>query len=238
MFSTGEPLSTVHAGGAMSRPLSTKAIAFFDLDGTLVKATTQALLLRFLLSAKIVTKRFAAGAVAWFVGYKLGLVKVTEKERARSASMLAGMSVKEVDRAISQFVDTSLMPRLNTRAVEALREHQQAGDEVIVVSAALEPVVKWLAARLGADVFAGAPCEIIDSHYSGRLSGLSPHGEHKAQVARDLASSRGVDPADCWAYADHESDEAILRVVGHPVAVNARPRLAKIARAEGWSIIP
>ncbi len=215
-----------------------RALAFFDLDGTLVSGNTQALLIRFLRSARVVSRRFVAQAVLWFVGYKLGLVKVSEEERAKSASMLTGLSAKEVDRAISQFVEAQLLPRLHTGALAALREHQEAGDRVVIVSAALDPVVRWLATDLGVSDFVGAPCEVVGGIYTGRLSGLSPHGRQKAEVALDFMQRFGAHPDECWAYADHASDEALLRAVGHPVAVRPKPGLEKLARAAGWPILP
>ena len=214
------------------------AIAFFDLDGTLVAGNTQALLVRFLRSARIVSRRFVASAALWYVRYKLGLVQVTEEERARAASALAGLSTKEVDRVISQFVDSQLMPRLHPGALAALREHQAAGDRVVVLSAALEPVVRWLCKELEVADYFAARCEVAGGVYSGRLEGLTPHGERKAEMALDLMSRVGADPDECWAYADHDSDIALLRSVGHPVAVHPRSGLAQAAQAAGWPILP
>ena len=37
--------------------------------------------------------------------------------------------------------------------------------------------------------------------------------------------------------SDSESDLPMLRVVGHPVAVNPDSALEKVARAEGWRIM-
>jgi HAD superfamily hydrolase (TIGR01490 family) len=215
-----------------------KALAFFDLDGTLVSGNTQALLVRFLRSARVISRRFVAYAVLWFIGYKLGLVKVSEEERAKSASMLTGLSIKEVDRAISQFVEAQLMPRLHPGALAALREHQETGDRVVILSAALDPVVRWLATDLGVRDFAGAPCEVVGGVYTGRLSGLSPHGQRKADLAMEFMQRFGVHADECWAYADHVSDEALLRSVGHPVAVRPKPGLEKLARAAGWPVLP
>ena len=53
---------------------------------------------------------------------------------------------------------------------------------------------------------------------------------------RPLAAARGHRPRASYAYSDSITDEPMLRVVGHPVAVNPDRELAKLAQAEGWEI--
>ena len=54
---------------------------------------------------------------------------------------------------------------------------------------------------------------------------------------RILAAREDIDLAASWAYSDSESDLPMLRLVGHPVAVNPDAELAKVAREEGWEIL-
>jgi HAD superfamily hydrolase (TIGR01490 family) len=213
-------------------------VAFFDLDGTLIVGKTTVLLVRFLHKAGIVNRAFLAYTGLWFLGYRLGLVKVTEKNRHQSARVFLGRSEEEVSRLMSRFTDEVLVPRFHPASTAALAEHLAEGDHVVVVSAALEPVVKALCGRLGVDDFSGTACELVDGRYSGRLTGASPHADEKVSVAAGFMTRWGVDPADCWAYADHETDIPLLRSVGHPVAVNPRPALLKEAQKAGWPIVP
>jgi len=64
------------------------------------------------------------------------------------------------------------------------------------------------------------------------------YGPEKARFARRYLEDRGVDPGGCAAYADHETDIDLLRLVGRPVVVNPRPVLLGTATAEGWPVIP
>ena len=109
---------------------------------------------------------------------------------------------------------------------------------MVVISAALEPVVKAVCRRLGVTDFVGTVCEVEDGRYYGRLLGPSPHGDEKEGVAAAYMERWGVDAAECWAYADHGSDLALLRSVGHPVAVNPKPELLAVAREAGWPVLP
>jgi HAD superfamily hydrolase (TIGR01490 family) len=214
------------------------AVAFFDLDGTLVAGQTTLLLVKFLRKQRIVSRTFLLGTGLWFLGYKAGLLKVTEKSRQQGARVFAGRSVGEVDGLMELFTAEVLAPRFRPGATAALAEHQAEGDRVMVISAALEPVVKAVCRRLGVAEFVGTACEIEDGRYSGRLLGPSPHADEKARVAAACMERWAVDASDCWAYADHGSDIALLKSVGHPVAVNPRPDLLSVAQQAGWPILP
>ncbi len=213
-------------------------MAFFDLDGTLVIGQTQVLLVRFLRSRRIISLAFVVGTGLWFLAYKVGLVRVTQESRAKGALVLRGLEVARMPALMAMFAEEIMMPRLHPAASAALREHQAKGDRVVVLSAALDPVVKALCDKLAVADYVGAPCEIAGGRYSGRLSGLTPYGALKAEIAANLMTQWGVEPAACWAYADHITDLPLLRSVGHPVAVHPKPGLLQAAKASGWTVLP
>lgn len=215
----------------------TRAVAIFDLDGTLVVGQTQVLLVRFLRGAGVVSRVFLLGTALWFLAYKAGLVRVTENTRAKGTEVLARLTGEEAERLMDRFADEVMLPRLHPAAAAALAEHQAEGDHVVLVSAALEPLVQALCRRLGVADCAAARCEMVDGRYTGRLTGAIPYAGEKALVAARFIAEQGCDPADCWAYADHDTDVELLRSVGHPVAVNPRPGLRAEAEREGWPIL-
>ena len=213
-------------------------MAFFDLDGTLVVGQTTLLLVKFLRKVRVVSRAFVLGTGLWFAGYKLGLVKVSERSREKGAGVFKGLREGEVQQLMARFTHEILVPRLHPAATAALAEHVAEGDHVMVISAALDPVVRGLCSHLGVAAFVGTPCEIVDGVYTGRLTGPSPHADEKVAVAAAYMARCGADPADCFAYADHGTDLALLRSVGHPVAVNPQPVLLEAARQAGWPVIP
>jgi HAD superfamily hydrolase (TIGR01490 family) len=214
-----------------------RAVAIFDLDGTLVVGQTQVLLVRFLRKMGVVSRSFVVGTALWFLAYKVGLVKVTQASRAKGAEVLTGLSEEEVRSLMARFSAEVMVPRLHPASVAALAEHQAEGDLVVVVSAALDPLVEALCAHLGVTERAGARCEVVDGRYTGRLLGPVPYSAEKARVAARFIAQCGADAGECWAYADHDTDLELLRSVGHPVAVNPRPGLRAEAEREGWPIL-
>ncbi len=219
------------------RAAGRSSLVFFDLDGTLVVGQTQLLLVKFLARAGVVGRGFLVGSIGWFLGYKLGLFKATEASRRRGALVLKGLETGEVDRLMARFVEEELGPRMFPPAIAALQEHQNEGDEVIVLSAALEPLVRALCSRMAVGSWLGASCETRDGRYTGQMLGPIPYGKEKARLAVQLMAEREADPADCWAYADHDTDVPLLETVGHPVAVRPRSGLRAVAEREGWPIL-
>ncbi len=222
--------------GSGETPAGSPAVAFFDLDGTLVAGQTTLLLVRFLRRAGVVHTAFLLGTGLWFLAYKAGLVKITEESRSKSASVLKGLTPTQVEQLMGDFTEEVMMPRLHPAASAALAKHMADGDRVVVVSAALDPVVRALCGRLHVADYVGTSCEIEGALYTGRLNGSAPYGDEKARIVARLMEGWGADPSACWAYADHDTDLAFLRSVGHPVAVNPRPALLDIAKRSGWPV--
>lgn len=218
--------------------LPTGIAAFFDLDGTLVIGQTQALLVRFLQKRRIISTVFLVATFLWFLAYKARLVEVTQEARTKAARVVRGLEVFQVRELMDDFTREVMMPRLHRGAAAALKRHQAEGDKVVVLSAALEPLVTALCERLGIDDYVAAPCEVEDGRYTGRLSGQTPYGSLKADVAAGLMARWGIEPSVCWAYADHTTDLPLLRSVGHPVAVHPKHGLLAQARASGWTVLP
>ncbi len=68
--------------------------------------------------------------------------------------------------------------------------------------------------------------EVVDGVYTGRPTGLFVYGQEKARAIELLAEREGLDLENSYAYSDSASDLPMLRLVGHPVAVNPDSELA------------
>ncbi|MFG3288751.1 HAD family hydrolase [Streptomyces sp. NPDC048179] len=124
-----------------------------------------------------------------------------------------------------------------TTAVEALDAHRCRGDEVVLVSGSLRPLLEAVAEDFGA---AGVRCAEQSVTDGGLLTGEVDRpmiGQAKADAVTAVVHERGARAEDCWAYGDHVSDLAMLRSVGHPVVVGGSPLLTAEARRAGWTVL-
>ncbi|MET9426925.1 HAD-IB family hydrolase [Streptomyces sp. NPDC003036] len=123
-------------------------------------------------------------------------------------------------------------------AVDAVAAHRAAGRDVVLVSGSMRPLLDPLAEELGVS---RVVCTELVVGADGVLTGEVHRpmiGEAKAEAALRIMRERGADPADCFAYGDHESDLALLRAVGTPVVVGDSPELNEEAERFGWAVLP
>jgi HAD superfamily hydrolase (TIGR01490 family) len=122
-------------------------------------------------------------------------------------------------------------------ALAAVAEHRAAGRAVVLVSGSMRPLLAALAEELGAALVCTELLVDADGVLTGEV--LRPMiGQAKAEAAVRLMREHGADPADCFAYGDHESDLALLRAVGRPVVVGDSPLLNEEAERSGWPVTP
>ena len=147
--------------------------------------------------------------------------------------MLEGVRVRELQR-LAPDVLAGVLPRLYPQMLEIAYEHQDAGRPIFICTAASQEMAELMAIVL--DVRRRgrlASRRSSTAHYTGRAGGPFTYREGKAEAIRELAEREGIDLAASWAYSDSESDLPMLRLVGHPVAVNPDAELGRVARARG-----
>jgi HAD superfamily hydrolase (TIGR01490 family) len=186
----------------------------------------------------ILTRRqLAAGALA-NVRFRLrGSTDAgTDAVRAQIFALMEGVPVRDLLRLGPEML-AGILPRIYPQMLQVAYEHQDAGRPVYIVTAAAHELAEVLAHVLSFDGGLGARSEIVDGVYTGRPDGPFTYREGKAETIRALALREGIDLTASWAYSDSESDLPMLRVVGHPVAVNPDAELGRVAREEGWQVL-
>jgi alcohol-forming fatty acyl-CoA reductase len=132
---------------------------------------------------------------------------------------------------LSQLIITKSFPA----AIRRVREHRARGHRTLLITGALDFVVKPLA-PLFDEIIAAEMSTKADGTYTGELTSVPPTGETRAQILADYCEAEGLSLEESVAYADSSSDLPMLEAVGYPVAVNPETRLAAVARKRGWLV--
>jgi HAD superfamily hydrolase (TIGR01490 family) len=224
-------------GGALRRPEEPGA-AFFDLDRTLMAGSSAYQFGRAAFKAGLISRRRLAADTWENLRFRLrgSTDEATEAIKERIFEMLEGVRVRDMQR-LAPDVLAGVLPRLYPKMLALAYEHQDAGRPVFICTAASQEMAELMATVLTLDGAVGTMFEAVDGHYTGRGGGPFNYREGKAQAIRELAERENIDLAASWAYSDSESDLPMLRLVGHPVAVNPDAELARIAREEGWEVL-
>jgi len=209
-------------------------IAFFDMDKTLLSRSSTTLYLQYMWRNNMLSVREILTAVWVSVGYGLKLVDFPRVVALLSRSFRDG-DAKETRLLADRWVREDVLQYIAPRAVERIRAHQDAGDEVWLLSAATQFAVVPVARHLGVEC-RYTELEVVSERITGRIVGEACYGSGKVTWAECIARERGADLADCMFYTDSISDRPLLERVRHPVAVNPDSRLERLARVRGWVV--
>jgi HAD superfamily hydrolase (TIGR01490 family) len=212
--------------------------AFFDLDKTLIEGSSAIHFGRAAYRAGMMSRRQLVRDLWANVRFRMqgSTDEGTEELKRRVLDSIAGRRVEELAR-LSPDVLAGVLPRLYPEMLAEAWGHQDAGRPVYIVTAASQELAEMLAHVVGFDGGIGFRSEVRDGHYTGRAAGPFTYRSGKAEAVRQIAERDGIDLSESYAYSDSESDLPMLRLVGHPVAVNPDDELRTVARDEGWRVI-
>jgi HAD superfamily hydrolase (TIGR01490 family) len=215
------------------------AAAFFDLDRTLMEGSSAFQFGRAAYRAGLLSRRQLMSD-GW-ANLKFRLRGASDEDshelRDRISRSLEGTRVRDMER-LGADVLAGVLPRIYPQVLELAYGHQDEGRRVYIITAASQELAEMLARVLAFDGAIGSQfSEVVDGVYTGRPGALFAYGGDKARAIEQLAEREGLDLSGSYAYSDSASDLPMLRVVGHPVAVNPDATLAKEAREKGWEIL-
>jgi HAD superfamily hydrolase (TIGR01490 family) len=219
--------------------------AFFDVDGTLTSENVWRGLLAYF---KVHKKRRATHLVFLAVHYPLYFIRkarlISESAfrtpwAAHLAWYLRGYTPEEAEAVWDWVVNDFLPPHWRADLLSILQQHLQNGDLVMLVSSGPAPLMRAIARHLGTQHAIGSEFSLKNGKYDGGIQGPICVDQFKASQAREYLSARNliVDFDSSHSYADSSSDEAILAMTGHPVAVHPDAGLQKLATERGWRVI-
>jgi HAD superfamily hydrolase (TIGR01490 family) len=212
--------------------------AFFDMDNTILSASSGRLYLRYLREI---------GYVSWYkwiyISAQVGLyiLGVTDFPRLMSRLMLhaVGTGEDEAWRLSQAWFDTMLRHFIAPGAPERIAWHREQGHRVVIISAATQFAVQPVAQALGLErSYLATQLEIVNGHFTGRVIEPACYGAGKVLLAGKYAAMHGLDLGESYFYTDSHHDLPLLEAVGHPVAVNPDAKLRRAAARSGWPITP
>jgi HAD superfamily hydrolase (TIGR01490 family) len=221
------------------RATRASAAAFFDLDRTLMEGSSAFQFGRAAYKAGLVGRRQLLSDAWANVRFRLqgASDESTHALRDRISKSLAGVQVREMER-LGAPVLAGVLPRIYPQVLAIAHEHQDAGRQVFITTAASQELADILAQVLVLDGGIGSQfSQIRDGVYTGEPTGLFIYGPDKARAIERLALERGFALGESYAYSDSASDLPMLRLVGHPVVVNPDRELLRVARQEGWQVL-
>jgi phosphatidylglycerophosphatase C len=203
-------MPTAHSS---SNPDGHRPVAVFDLDGTLLRGDS---FLPFV------------SRYCWRKGYWLALLilawnllllacRIISSQSAKERVLrrtVGGERIADLEQFINEFCTGWVADNLHPLGLARLREHQQLGHRVVLLSASPELYVPAIGKYLDIYEVLCTQMAVHDGRWTGEIQGSNCKGEAKLEVLRrHLGVARR--PPDSFAYGDHKSDLPVLRWVCH-----------------------
>lgn len=216
------------------RALEPMKLAIFDIDGVLVRCSSERAFWRYLLRSKRQRPR-------QLLAYVLSLLRLLPVAGIHALkankSYLAGLDRSDIEPLGKSFIGEWAPGNWNHAAVERLKQHQKQGDSIVLLSGTLDFLASPLADLLGVrHVVATLPSH-REGVYRAKPPVIHPFASAKRAIGEKLVRTLDIDWQDVTAYGDSYHDLALLEAAGRPVAVRPDRRLKRTALARGWEIL-
>ena len=178
--------------------------------------------------------------IAWFalkVVYYFFLDKVSRTRFNRVFYRnYRGLDAENVKQLAGEQFETYVRSKLFPAALDHIREHQDRGDLVVLVTGSLDFIIQPLADYLQADAVLTVQLEEARGKFTGELTTLPLSEAEKVRAIQTFVEQHNVDLAASYAYGDSRADLPMLECVGNPIAVNPSKGLRQVAIESGWEI--
>lgn len=214
-------------------------LALFDLDHTLLPLDSDYEWGEFTIRLGWCDRsEFGRRNQAFYDDYVAGRLDVHDYVRfATEAVCRRGRA--EAEAAHARFMREVIAPAIRAEALALLKQHRDAGDEVVIITATNEFVTRPIAQALGVQHLLAVELEQAGGWYTGAIRGTPSMREGKVQRMDEWLAARGLDwdRVDSTFYSDSLNDVPLLERVDHPVATNPDARLRALATERGWPIL-
>ena len=175
----------------------------------------------------------------FFEQYKAGTLDLHEYVRFATQAIREQGAINSIA-AHARFMGAVVQKGITKQALELVRGHQQAGDEVVIVTATNEFVTRPIADAFGVKELIAVELERdAQGQLTGEIKGTPSFREGKVVRVTEWLATRGLDwdGVETWFYSDSMNDLPLLDKATCPVATNPDDRLRALAKARGWRIL-
>jgi len=213
------------------------ALAIFDLDHTLLSGDSDHAWGQFLVDSKIVEPEHHQKQNDYFYEqYKAGSLDI-EEYLSFALKPLTENALEDMLNLREQFIENRIKPLITQKARDLIAKHQQAGDDLLIITATNAFVTRPIAQLLGFEELIAPEPEIVDGQYTGGITGIPSFQQGKVTRLEMWLEEKQIDLTGAFFYSDSHNDLPLLKIVDNPIAVDSDEILTDTAKRNGWPII-
>lgn len=213
----------------------TPRICFFDMDGTLIATNSGVSFMRYSYSRGKTSLWRVGKSILDYLRYRYNLLNMN-KAYKQSLRPLIGIKEEELIKFCQEWFNDKVKDLIYPEAKEAIREHQQNGEVIVIISNATNYAIQPLADYLGVPYVLGTYLQVQDGRFTGEFIEPLCFGPGKVYWAKRLILKIGGDFSQATFYTDSITDLPLLEIVGNPRIINPDPKLRALAKRRRWEI--
>lgn len=218
-----------------------KRLALFDLDHTLIPLDSDYAWGEFTTARGWTdADEFKRQNDAFYAHYKAGTLDVHAYVRFATAAIVRQGASSSIA-AHADFMRAVIANAIKPQAVKLVRDHQAAGDTVIIVTATNAFVTRPIATAFGVDELIAVDLVVdpVTSWYTGDIAGVPSFRDGKVARVQQWLGDHGLDwdQVHTTFYSDSINDLPLLEKATVPVATNPDARLRALAQDRAWRIL-
>ena len=212
-------------------------LAIFDLDNTLLAGDSDHAWGRYVCERKLVDPTtYWARNEGFYEDYKAGRLDVLAYQNF-CQELLGRSEPAQLTQWHQEFMRDELEAIILPKGEALIREHQQAGDLVLIITATNRFITGPIAQRLGVDTLIATECEMHEGRYTGRATDVPCYQQGKITRLTRWLEETGHSLENSCFYSDSHNDLPLLEWVSTAIAVDPDPTLRCVAEQRGWQII-
>jgi HAD superfamily hydrolase (TIGR01490 family) len=213
-----------------------KKIAIIDVDGTLLSGQIQQKLIIFFWKRHQISFWYFLKLNMWFILYKLGICKDTRSILNYGIKYLNGKTIDSIAVLINEFMDLEVGKSIFPNSRRLLDNLRTDGYTIVILSSAIDIVINRIAKMFNADDCICTQTEKNNGVYTGKICGNIMYGNGKVIAIKQYFLLNNYSIETAVAYADHESDIPMLKIVGRAFIVNPSRYMMDLAKKESLNI--
>ena len=224
--------------------MTLRKLALFDHDHTLIPMDSDFSWGVFTMALGWVDpEEFKRQNDAFYAQYKDETLDIDDYVRFSTAAFCQQGAEKSLA-ARKQYMRQVVGPLIRPAAVDLVRQHQIAGDDVIIVTATNEFVTRPIASAFNVEELITVDLERdatpgSEGWFTSVIRGIPPFRDGRVARVQAWLGARGLQWGQVHTtfYSDSVNDLPLLEKVDVPVATNPDERLRSVAVERGWRIL-
>ena len=212
------------------------AIVVFDLDGTITRYDTYVRFLLYVISRKPLKLARLPLLSIDVLRHKLGSQTNSWLKKRFLSALLAGHDQQTINDWALSFSQNVISSGLYSDALACVKQHQESGAELVLLSASLDIYVEPLGEMLGFKNIICTRTTWDNDVLGGELDGGNCYGETKLKRIHQWLEGRAASNI-LAAYGDHETDFPLLKIAQRGIVVNPDAKLTVKAKENQLELV-